>query len=120
MRGGTHTPPPPQLPRPSGPVDDAEGLLSADDAERVDSGVGGGEVRVLARTPPKSTLGALAAPQELADAVERWGRGSVSPVSPRWGDISPPSLVNPPEVKAGGVTLPSPSSRGSRRKNGQH
>lgn len=72
---------------------------------------------VLAWTPPKSTLGALTPPQELAYTVER---GSVSPVSPRRGDTSPPSLVNPPEVEAGGVTLPSPSSRGSRRKNGRH
>lgn len=49
---------------------------------------------VLARTPPKSTLGALAPPQELADTVGRWGKVSVSPVSPRWGETFPPSLVN--------------------------
>lgn len=120
VRGGTCIPPPTQLLPATRPVDDTESLLGADDAERVDGGVGGGEVRVLAGTPPKSTLGALAPPQELADTAGRWGRGSVSPVSPRWGDTSLASLVNPLRVEAGGVTLPSPSSRGSRRKNGRH
>lgn len=58
---------------------------------------------VLAWTPPKSTLGALTPPQELADAVER---GSVSPVSPRRGDTSPPSLVNPPRGRSRGCHPP--------------
>lgn len=105
MRGGTGTPElPPSPPGPPAPVDDAESLLGADDAERVDGGVGGGEVRVLPGTPPESTQGALAAPQELADAAGRWGRGSVSPVSPGWGDASPPSPVNPPPRAKAGVS----------------
>lgn len=65
--------PPPQSP-PAVPVDDAERLLGADDAERVDGGVGGGEVGVLLGTPPKTPLGALAEAQELADAGGRGGR----------------------------------------------
>lgn len=106
MRGGTHSPAPTQLLPAPGPVDDVEGLLGADDAERIDGGVGGGEVGVLAGTTPKSTLGALAPPQELADTAGRWGRGSASPVSPRWGDASPPGLMNPPRGRSRGCHPP--------------
>lgn len=66
-------PPPHTFKAPAVPVDDAERLLCADDAERVDGGVGGGKVGVLAGAPPKATLGALAAAQELADAMRRGG-----------------------------------------------
>lgn len=86
---------------PAVPVDDAERLLCADDAERVDGGVGGGEVGVLAGAPPKATLGALAAAQELADAMrggeekgaQHFPASPLAPgglISPTWARETPP------------------------------
>ena len=47
------------------PVYDAVGLLRPDDAQGVDSGVGGGQVRVLSGAPRETPGWALAVGQEL-------------------------------------------------------
>lgn len=53
------------------PVYDAVGLLRTQDAERIYSSIGGGQVSVLPRTSRKAPRRALAPRQELAHAARR-------------------------------------------------
>lgn len=61
------------------PVYDIVGLLCADDAQRVDGGVGRREVGVLSRSSGETARGALTASQKLTHA----GQKNVAEFRPR-------------------------------------